>query len=74
MSFGEQMRSTILLALLTKKEILLFDEPTANLDRNNSLAFLNIISLIKDKKLIIVASHDDELKSDKIITLSEENI
>lgn len=72
MSFGEQMRSTILLALLTKKEILLFDEPTANLDRNNSLAFLNLISLIKDKKLIIVASHDDELKSDKIITLSEE--
>lgn len=72
MSFGEQMRSTILLALLTKKEILLFDEPTANLDRNNLLAFLNLISLIKDKKLIIVASHDDELKSDKIITLSEE--
>lgn len=72
MSFGEQMRSTILLALLTKKEILFFDEPTANLDRNNSLAFLNLISLIKDKKLIIVASHDDELKSDKIITLSEE--
>lgn len=36
------------------------------------MAFLNLISLIKDKKLIIVASHDDELKSDKIITLSEE--
>lgn len=72
LSKGQQARVSFAKTIAQNADIYIFDEPTANLDRNNLLAFLNLISLIKDKKLIIVASHDDELKSDKIITLSEE--
>jgi ABC-type lipoprotein export system ATPase subunit len=57
-SGGEKYRISLLLALLKDTPLLLLDEPTAHLDKNNSLIVLNILKNINNK-VIIVSSHDE---------------
>lgn len=65
LSGGEKQRCAIARALVTDAPIILADEPTANLDRQNSLAFIEILKRFKElKKTVVVATHDalfDEL-------------
>ena len=65
LSGGEKQRCAIARALVTDAPIILADEPTANLDRQNSLAFIEILRRFKElKKTVVVATHDalfDEL-------------
>ena len=67
LSGGEKQRCAIARALVNDPEIILCDEPTANLDKENSLKFIQIIqNLQKLGKTIIIATHDslfDELDS-----------
>jgi len=59
LSGGEKQRCVIARALANKPKVLLFDEPTANLDTNNSLAFIKIMKELKEKgKTILIATHD----------------
>lgn len=59
LSGGEKQRCAIARALVHNPEIILCDEPTANLDRANSLAFIDVLaSLHEEGKTIIVATHD----------------
>jgi len=59
LSGGEKQRGAIARALINNASIILFDEPTANLDRDNSLNFLEILKELKSMgKTIIVATHD----------------
>ncbi len=59
LSGGEKQRCIIARALVNRPEIILCDEPTANLDRDNSLKFIKIITRLKEmKKTIIIATHD----------------
>jgi ATP-binding cassette subfamily C protein CydD len=61
LSGGQIQRIALARAFLKDAEIILLDEPTANLDAANKLQLLDIIdSLFKDKTLII-ASHDLEV-------------
>ena len=61
LSGGQVQRIALARAFLKKAEIILLDEPTANLDADNKMRLLDIIdSLFKDKTLII-ASHDLEV-------------
>lgn len=59
LSGGEKQRVAIARALVMDAKIILADEPTANLDKENSLNFINILKNFKKlKKTVIVATHD----------------
>ena len=59
LSGGEQQRVAIARSLINEPKIILADEPTANLDKNLSLEFINIIKNLKTKeRTIIIATHD----------------
>ncbi|MEA3371147.1 MAG: ABC transporter ATP-binding protein [Campylobacterota bacterium] len=59
LSGGEKQRCIIARALINRPEIILCDEPTANLDRENSLAFVEVVKRLKEmKKTVLIATHD----------------
>ncbi|MCD7723848.1 MAG: ABC transporter ATP-binding protein, partial [Clostridiales bacterium] len=69
LSGGEKQRLAIIRALLNGKKVLLLDEPTASLDKENKKLIFELINDIKDSVLVIVSSHDSLAKNyaDEII-------
>ena len=60
LSIGEQQRVGVVRALVTKPKLLLADEPTASLDKENAL---QVINLLKDfsrefASAMLISSHD----------------
>ena len=79
LSGGERQRCAVARALSMDADIILADEPTANLDRQNARAFLGLLESFKAlKKSIIVATHDsifDELgATDRVVSLQNGEI
>lgn len=59
LSGGEKQRTAITRALVGNPNIILCDEPTANLDRENSLLFIKMLEeLHRMGKTIVIATHD----------------
>jgi len=59
LSGGEKQRCAIARSLVNNPDIIICDEPTANLDRANSLDFIkSITELNKLGKTVIIATHD----------------
>ena len=59
LSGGEKQRVAIARALVADPAVILCDEPTANLDRANSLKFIEIMAQLHALgKTIVIATHD----------------
>lgn len=59
LSGGEKQRCAIARAIVMEPNIILADEPTANLDKENSLLFIDILKTFKSlNKTVVIATHD----------------
>lgn len=62
LSGGEQQRVAIARAIVNNPSILIADEPTGNLDPDNSLQIMKIINEINKRgTTVIMATHDSEI-------------
>ncbi|MBC8197780.1 MAG: ABC transporter ATP-binding protein [Candidatus Marinimicrobia bacterium] len=64
-SGGERQRIAVLRALVNQPKLILADEPTGNLDKENSVKLLELFNTIKEnyKTTIVVATHDEFIKN-----------
>ena len=59
-SGGERERVSLIRALLNDNNILLLDEPSANLDKDNSKNFVKYLEKIDiSNKIVIISTHED---------------
>ena len=59
LSGGEKQRCAIARAVVNRAKLILCDEPSANLDRKNSLQFIKLLKeLHQQGHTIIIATHD----------------
>jgi len=61
LSGGQIQRIALARAFLKEAEIIVLDEPTANLDTANKIVLLDIIDELFKGKTLIIASHDHEV-------------
>lgn len=73
LSGGEQQRVALARVILKKGNIILADEPTGNLDDNNSEIVMNILKkLQKEGKTIVIVTHNQKIadQCDKVLKLT----
>lgn len=74
LSGGERQRVAIARALAKNPKVILADEPTGNLDSNNTFEVMNIIKRISQERLVILVSHEKDLVdfyADQIIEIKD---
>lgn len=57
LSAGERQRLGIIRALYAKSELLIFDEPTSNLDDHNEALFWQVLERLRGRTTILLVSH-----------------
>lgn len=58
LSSGQKQRLAIARALAKETEIIVADEPTGNLDRENGIAVMEILAELSKEKMVIVVTHN----------------
>jgi len=74
LSGGQQQRVAIARAIAKNPKVVLADEPTGNLDANNTYEIMSIIKKISQERLVILVSHERSLVdfyADRVITLTD---
>lgn len=63
LSGGERQRVALARALFNNPALILADEPTGNLDRENTRHFLEIVDTLnkKNRQTFLIATHDEEV-------------
>ena len=77
LSGGQMQRVAIARCLVKDSSIIIADEPTGNLDHNNSIEIMNILKNISKKSLVLLVTHDKTLAeyfSDNIIEIVDGQI
>lgn len=77
LSGGQKQRISIARALMNDPNVILADEPTGNLDSDNSFHIFSLLKKISTTKLVIVVTHDQDLANkfgDKVITIRDGKI
>lgn len=77
LSGGEKQRVAIARALVRNNEIIFADEPTGNLDEENSDIIFNALKEVAKNHLVIIVSHNKEAAekfADRIITIRDGRI
>lgn len=79
LSWGETQRVAIARAIARKPALILADEPTGNLDVNNALNILELLTTVKDKDTaVIITTHAthliEDLEQGKFIYVEKGNI
>lgn len=74
LSGGEQQRVAVARAVITDPDIIIADEPTANLDSEKGREVMELIhSMVRRGKAAIIASHDPRVEgfSDRILRMED---
>lgn len=77
LSGGQKQRVAMARAIVKNPEVILCDEPTGNLDADNSRQILNLLKEFSKTKLVIIVSHnipDAETYADRILELRDGQI
>ena len=74
LSGGERERIAILRSLINKPKVILADEPTGALDKNNAILVMETLKKYSQTALVIMVTHNQELAniySDRIIYMQD---
>ena len=76
LSGGQKQRVAIARALINNPRIILADEPTGALDRNNSNEIMELLKEISKDRLVVVITHDQKICSfaDEVIQIENRKI
>ena len=78
LSGGEQQRVAIARAIVSRPDILIFDEPTASLDGDTGRAIISFVrkEVLTDRRCILIVTHDPRIldMADRILKMEDGRI